>query len=186
MRKFAKYLYIFFSFCFVFYALLSIPSFPPPARDFLQSEEPADVETPLRKAYFTNLTRAEVIEHYNQVYKNKFFGFSFPNVRLNYPPEEAQTIIRDQTRSTFLEELVHPLRSSLYINGFEPKEEKDKIIVNGQDWRQKVTVRYVPSPAPARVIVALIIIAFVPLLTNMLVRLAKDYYSLLSKNIVKK
>jgi hypothetical protein len=72
---------------------------------------------------------------------------------LNYPPEEAQTIIRDQTRSTFLEELVHPFRESIYINGFEPKTEKDTINIEGRTWRQKIIIRYVPSLTIIRVIV---------------------------------
>lgn len=186
MRNILKYLYFFFSFLFVVYVSSSIPDFPPPGRDFLQSNEPADTETPLRRAYFTNLTRDEVINHYNQVYQNKVLWFTLPNIRLNYPPEEAQTLIRDQTRSTYLEELVHPMRSSLYINGFDPKEEKDKIIINGQNWRQKVIVRYVPSPAPVRIIIVFIVIAVIPLLTNMLIRLIKDYYLLFSKNFFKR
>ena len=39
--------------------------------------------------------------------------------RLNYPPEDAQTLIRDQTQATFLEEIVHPMRESLFIAGNE-------------------------------------------------------------------
>ena len=60
-------------------------------------------------------------------------------------------MIRDQTRSTFLEEVVHPLRESLYINGFEPKDPKDAVIIAGRVWRQKIIVRYVPSHAFVRI-----------------------------------
>jgi len=112
--------------------------------DFYQSTEPADTETPLRRGYYTNATRQEVIEHY----QSEFKGY-----RLNYPPEEAQTIIRDQTKSTFLEEIVHPLRESIYINGFEPTDPQYAIVIKGTPWRQKVIVRYVRSNLLARLLV---------------------------------
>jgi len=92
----------------------------------------------------------EDIDHY----KNEFNkGFAFYTPRLNYPPEEAQTIIRDQTRSTYLEEIVHPLRESLFINGFEPKSEKDTIIIENKVWQQKIIVRLVPSSLAMRLFV---------------------------------
>ena len=78
-----------------------------------------------------------------------------PAFRLNYPPEEARTIIRDQTRSTFLEEIVHPLRESVFINGFEPKDPKDAIEIAGRSWRQKIIVRYVPSRLWLRLVLGL-------------------------------
>lgn len=119
------------------YTLFPNPKFPNPPTDALQSKEPGDSEDlSVRRAYFTNLTREEVMRYY----QNEFKGY-----RLNYPPEEAATIIRDQTRSTFLEEIVHPFRESFYVNGFEPKNAKDAIEIEGLPWRQKITVKYVPS-----------------------------------------
>ena len=119
------------------YVLLPNPKFPNPPPDSLQSKEPGDSEDlSVRRAYFTNFTREEVM---------KFYQKEFKGYRLNYPPEEAATIIRDQTRSTFLEEIVHPLRESFYVNGFEPKNAKDAIEIEGLPWRQKITVKYVPS-----------------------------------------
>jgi len=91
-------------------------------------------------------------------YQNLFKGY-----RLNYPPEEAKTLIRDQTRSTFLEEIVHPLRESLYINGFDPKDPKDAIEIEGKPWRQKIIVRYVPSNTLTRVLVVVLSGALVAL-----------------------
>lgn len=146
MKLLFKVFYIVISFVLVGYMLLPSPEFPIPPADALQSIEPADSESELRKAYFVNLTREQVIAHY----KDQFD--SYPTLRLNYPPEEAQGIIRDQTRSTYLEELVHPFRESLYINGFEPALEKDAIVQNGESYAQKITVRYVPSSSFARVI----------------------------------
>jgi len=134
------------------YILPQSPEFPKPPADSVQSVEPADTESPLRRAYFTNLNRAEVISHYQKEFNE---GFDIYTPRLNYPPEESATIIRDQTRSTYLEEIVHPLRESIYINGFEPKSEKDTIIIDKVKWNQKIIVRYVPSSVWVRVIVLL-------------------------------
>jgi len=83
---------------------------------------------------------------------SEFLGIPLPTFRLNYPPEEAQTIIRDQTRSTFLQEIVHPMRESVYINGFEPADPKDAVIIKGRHFRQKIIVRFVPSSFPVRLI----------------------------------
>lgn len=131
----------------LFYVLRPLESFPAPPPDSLRSKEPADIEDPLRRAYFTDFTREEVISHYDSE-----LGY-FPNIRLNYPPEEAQIVIKEQTRSTFLEELVNPLRESFYINGFKPRVAKDAINIEGRNFRQKITVRHVPSSLFVRVIV---------------------------------
>jgi len=136
-------------FCIVILSYLALPSFsfPTPPPDSLQSKEPADSETSLRRAYFTNYSRAEVLAWYeNQFKESKFLGMSvgLPTLLLNYPPEDSQAIIRDQTMSTYLQEVVLPLRESLYINGFEPKEAKDAIFIEDRPWNQKIIIRYVP------------------------------------------
>ena len=131
----------------VFYVVLPEPAFPRPPADALQSKERGDTETPLRRAYFTNATREEVMAHYVKEFK----GY-----RLNYPPEESATLIRDQTKSTFLEEIVHPLRESIYVNGYEPKEAQYAINIEGRPWRQKIIVKYIPSKAPVRLVVVLL------------------------------
>ncbi len=134
----------------LFYILPKSPDFPKPPADSVQSKEPADSESPFRRAYFTNLNREEVVNHYLKEFN---YGFNVYTPRLNYPPEESATIIRDQTRSTYLEEIVHPFRESIYINGFEPKSEKDTIIIDKVKWNQKIIVRYVPSPVWVRIVV---------------------------------
>lgn len=162
MNNIFKTVFIIFSIAFLFYIFLPNPSFPEPPPGALQSNEPADTETPLRRAYYTNYSREEVLIHYqNQLAKSSFYQVPLPAYRLNYPPEEAQTIIRDQTRSTFLEEVVHPFRESFFINGFEPKEAKDVILVQDRKWRQKIIIRYVPSNLFARWIIAGVTIAFI-------------------------
>lgn len=153
MKTFFKILFAVFSLVFIFYLLLPAPSFPEPPPDTLQSNEPADLEDPLRRGYFTDLSRQEVLEHYQKEFNKSPFGnLGLPTYRLNYPPEEAQTKIRDQTRSTFLEEIVHPFRESLFINGFEPKLDKDVILIEDKIWRQKIIVKYVQSKTLIRAI----------------------------------
>jgi hypothetical protein len=94
--------------------------------------------------------------YYQQFSRSEKLNIPLITYKLNYPPEEAQTIIRDQTRSTFLEEIVHPLRESVFVNGFEPTEDKDLIRVNGKLWRQKIIIRYYPSNIFIRVVVGLL------------------------------
>ena len=162
MKRITKTLFILFSTLFIVYLLLPNPAFPEPPPDALQSNESADTETLLRRAYFTNYTREEVMTHYkDQFEKPVIFGIFLPSYRLNYPPEEAQTIIRDQTRSTFLEEIVHPFRESVYINGFKPALKKDAVFIEGKDWYQKITVRFVPSNSLTRVTVAVLTLALI-------------------------
>ena len=156
MKFLLKILSIFFALIFLAYLSFPDPEFPTPPPDALQSDEPADTETPLRRAYFTNATRDDVMFHYkNQLTKSSFLAIPLPTYRLNYPPEEARTIIRDQTRSTFLEEIVHPFRESVFINGFEPKDPKDAIEIGGRSWRQKIIVRYVPSRLGVRLVLGI-------------------------------
>lgn len=156
-----------FSAVFLVYLLLPNPRFPEPPSDSIQSQEEADTETPLRRAYFTDFTRQEVLKHYqDQFSKSSFLAIPLPTYRLNYPPEESQTLIRDQTRSTFLEEIVHPFRESLFVNGFEPKDPQDDVWYRGVDYRQKIIIRFVPSNGVTRVVVALPTLALFLLLTN--------------------
>jgi hypothetical protein len=162
VKNIAKIVYLLFSILFLTYLLIPNISFPNPPSDSLQSREPADTETPLRRAYFTNSPRQEVMNHYENEFKKSYFiNVLLPSYRLNYPPEEAQIIIRDQTRSTFLEEVVHPFRESLFVNGFEPKEEKDTIFIESRNWRQKITVRYVPSNVWIRFLLGVLAIVLI-------------------------
>src|SRR3972149_9931226 len=165
MRKIIFFGYLLVSVIFLLYLSYPQPDFPSPPPDALQSKEPGDSETPLRRAYFTNYTRSEVMDYYSGEFKLPgYFGLNLLSYRLNYPPEDAQSIIRDQTRSTFLEEIVHPFRESVFINGFEPKDSKDAIFIGGRDWRQKIIIRFVPSTTYIRLIVGVLTLALIPVL----------------------
>lgn len=172
MSNLYKVLLSIFFIILLIYVYPSSPEFPPPPADFVQSFEPADVETLYRRGYYTNLTRAEVIAHYEKEF-NK--GFDIYTPRLNYPPEEAQILIRDQTKSTFLEELVHPLRESIYINGFEPKSEEYAQYYKGIRYNQKIIVRYVPSFTWIRVVIVFVSAVFAYLLIKEWIKLNNRY-----------
>lgn len=152
--KILKIVYAIISIVFLVYLSIPSPQFPIKPEDSIQSQEAADTESPLRRAYFTNFSRQEVLDWYASQMIH-IVPFSMPKYRLNYPPEESQVIIRDQTRSTFLEEIVVPFRESLYVSGFEPKEDKDTIFIENRKWRQKVIVRYVPSRLIYRLVIGL-------------------------------
>lgn len=150
MYKFSNILIIVLFMPLFYYVSIPNPKFPEPPVGAVQSDQPADVETPLRRGYYTNLSRAEVISHYENEFND---GFNIYTPRLNYPPEDAPVLIRDQTKSTFLEEIVHPFRESLYINGFEPKTEEYAQYLHGIHYNQKIIIRYVPSLVVVRIIV---------------------------------
>ena len=165
MKKVLIFIYMVFSLTVLFYVSLPDYDFPKPIPGSIQSKEPADTESPLRKAYFTNHTRAEVLEWYKSQFDYSTFGnIKLPTYLLNYPPEESQSIIRDQTRSTFLQEIVHPFRETVFINGYEPAagDDKNKIIIDGTKWRQKIIVKYVPSSLILRFLMSLLTLASIP------------------------
>ena len=154
MGKVFKITFFLVSVLLFVYVVPPSSEFPSQLPNSVQSFEPADVETPLRRGYYTNLTRQEVIAHYEKEFNKGFFY----SPKLNYPPEEAQSIIRDQTKSTFLEELVHPLRESLYINGFESKKTIYQLVIDDVTWDQKIIVRYVPSSVFVRILILSLIV----------------------------
>ncbi len=143
---------IFISFILLFvicYLLFPARGFPPPPPNSIQSLEPADTESINRRAYYTNLTRAEILAFYKQ-------NFNARALRLNHPPEEAQTLIRDQTRSSWLEELYLPFRDSYLINGFYPTLPTEQINIDNVHYENKITVRYIPSHPISRLTVLLL------------------------------
>lgn len=172
MKKILLSCYILFSLTILFYVSLPNYDFPKPVPGAVQSNEPADMEDSLRRAYFTDYTRAEVLEWYKSQfdYSNPSrllnFKIKLPTYLLNYPPEESQSIIRDQTRSTFLQEIVHPFRETVFINGFEPKENDDKnrIVIDGVHYRQKIIVKYIPSSFTLRFFVSFLSLCAIPLI----------------------
>ncbi len=175
--------YIICTILFINYLLIPNLKFPEKIDDSLTSNEPADTEDIKRRAYFTNYKREEVIEYYIDQFKNNYFlhVVKLPTFRLNYPPEEAQIIIRDQTRSTYLEEIVHPFRESIFINGFEPKDPKDTIIIENKNWRQKIIVKAVNSNIYIRLLIGVITLLIIPYIYKSWIETINDFIKVLSK-----
>ncbi|MDO8452546.1 MAG: hypothetical protein Q7S79_02220 [bacterium] len=126
---------------FLLYLTLPAPPFPQKPYESLQSVEEWDTESPFKRGYMTNFSRKQVIDlYYNQM--NMVGKVALPTIRLNYPPEDAQTLIRDQTRSSYLEEFVHPFRESLFVNGYIPEKDVYEIWYRGLKFDQKVVIKY--------------------------------------------
>lgn len=149
-RKFLSLLGIFVLILLAIYLILPVPQFPSDPPGTLLSTEPADTESIYRRAYYSNQSRSEVIGYYRQTFAPSYVFLPFSQIRLNHPPEFAYELIRDQTRSSWLEELVHPLKDSIYINGYYPTKPTDQININGVHYIAKITVRYIPSHYLAR------------------------------------
>ncbi len=142
------------------YILAPVPSSVndfPPLPNSLKSDEPGDIRTPYIRAYFTDLPREEVIAYFmSQFNRSSWFAVPLPTIRLrDYPPEEAVTRVMDQLKSSYLEELVHPLRESIFISGWVPTDPRYAINVSGRHFENKITVRYYPSHPLARAAVGL-------------------------------
>jgi len=148
----------------VIYLVLPEPVIPnlEPA---LKSNEPGDtVQMPGVWAYYTDLSRQEVVDFYSQAFaKSPFLNIPLINYRLNHPPEYAQETIIDTHKNNFYEELVHPLRESLFISGWIPKEDQvylaknkkpiTEFEVDGQVFQGKMTLYHVSSPLWARILI---------------------------------
>lgn len=129
------------------------------------------IQVPNVAGYFSNNYRDFVVPFYSSMYQ-RLTGLPFAPMRLNHPPEYAWTAIKKHTDSTYIEELVYPLRDSLYVNGFEPFYSDGtpkfwgatKFEVDGQNWFTKVTLRFYPSALIIRILVWLGIVTSVCLL----------------------
>ncbi len=130
----------------------------------LKSIEPGDTtQMPGVWAYYTNLSREEAVSYYKKAFSlSSFLKIPLPTYILNHPPEYARETIRSTQQSNFYEEIVQPLRESLFVNGWIPKEDKVYLaqskkpitvfIVDGQEYDAKITLFYVRSPIWARIL----------------------------------
>ncbi|MDP3758122.1 MAG: hypothetical protein Q8Q86_00225, partial [Candidatus Daviesbacteria bacterium] len=110
--------------------------------------------------YFSDNFREFVVPFYLKNYQ-ALTGLPFPPLRLNHPPEYSWIAIKKHTDSTYIEELVYPLRDSLYVNGLEPFYEDGnpkfwgsiKFDISVNSWFTKTTLRFYPSPVVIRILV---------------------------------
>lgn len=138
-----------------------IPSLP----DSVKSIEPGDTyQNPNNAAYYSDHRRNYIRAFYSSALKKLDpIGAFFPPIRLNYPPEEAYTYVRDQEKSTFLEEYVYPLRESIFVNGYEPlikngrsiSHDADFVESRGLFYNSKTVIRLYPSSLLVRILIYL-------------------------------
>lgn len=159
-----KILFIIFSLLLLIYLLwpgpskiADFPALPDSSKSTLEGDT---IQIPNVSAYFSDQFREFVTGFYLKYYQNLTHS-PFPPLRLNHPPEYSWIAIKRHTDSTYIEELVYPLRDSIYINGFEPLYQDGlprwwgaiKFEVLGEEYFTKTTLRFYPSPIWARVLV---------------------------------
>jgi len=139
------------------YLLWPSPGFPEPLSDFYWSTEPADRETALRRGYYTNYYRGDVIFHYwDEAEKPTLLGLGMPAIRLSdYPPEDAMWLVRDQTRANYLEEIVQPMRESIFIAALESRDPLTYHTVADRRFQNRVVVKYAQSDVVVRLVVGM-------------------------------
>ncbi|KKS95332.1 MAG: hypothetical protein UV71_C0008G0004 [Microgenomates group bacterium GW2011_GWC1_43_13] len=165
MKNLVKIVFALFGITLLVYLAWPAPPFPKTLWDFEPSTEPADKESTLRRGYYTNITRGQLMDHYSQQ-----LGWG---ERLNYPPEDAQTLIRDQTHATFLEEIVHPMRESLFVAGNELGPKEGAFVAGGKEFKQKVIVKYVTSNVFVRILTGLLTLGLIWILGTEWVKTVK-------------
>jgi hypothetical protein len=141
----------------------------------LKSVEPGDtVQIPGVWAYYTNLSRQEAVNYYKKAFaRSSFLNIPLPIYTLNHPPEYVRETVRATQQTNFYEEIVQPLRESLFVSGWIPKEDKVYLsqssknpitvfTIDGKEYNAKITLVYVRSPVWARILIWTgIIFAFV-------------------------
>ena len=137
------------------YLLIPIPTLPNLVNSVKSNEEGDTIQLANVSAYYTNMTRSEVIDFYKAYYSGPI------RIILNHPPEKAKEIIRDTIQSYYFEEFVLPFKESLYINGFEWENDvftkadnrvKNKLLFEGKEYKAKITIRTFPVSLPKRLI----------------------------------
>lgn len=169
MLKIAKLFFVFFIILGTLYLVLPAPKEFPDLPNAVKSIEPGDtIQIANVSAYYTDMPRKEVVDFYFRYFsRSPFLNIPLISYKLNHPPERIREVLRDTQQSTYVEEIVHPLRESVFVNGFEwnndpftpPKQRiKNVLIVNGRTYQFKVTLFYQESEVWQRLIVFYLIL----------------------------
>lgn len=155
IKKILIVLFCLFNILIVFYLIKPLPKISDLINS-VKSDEPGDtVQLKNVSAFYTNMTRAEVINFYKKYYNGSF------RIILNHPPEKSKEVIKDTIQSYYLEEFVLPFKESLFINGFEwendvfTKPEKrivNKLLFKEKEYKAKITIKTIPTSIPKRLI----------------------------------
>ena len=154
-KKIFTVIFIVFNIFAVLYLINPTPKLPDLVNS-VKSDLPGDtVQIPNVSAYYTNMTRTEVINFYKSYYYGLF------RIKLNHPPEKSKDIIVNTLQSYYFEEFILPFRESLYVNGFEwendvftkvEKRAKNKLVYQDKEYKAKITIRTFPVSIPRRLI----------------------------------
>lgn len=159
-----KFAFLFVLISGTLYLLLPAPkNFPPPPGG-VKSIEPGDTTQIANvSAYYTDISRKDILDYYQKYFsKSTFLGIPLITYRLNHPPERIREVLRNTQQSTYVEEIIHPLRESVFINGFEwnndpftPAKSRAQniLIVNGKTYQFKVTIFYQESKTWSRILI---------------------------------
>lgn len=161
-----KKTFVIFSLLLLVYMLWPGPSkisdFPALPSSDKSKLEGDTIQIPNVSAYFSDNFRDFVTTFYSKAYWKKTL-LPFPPLKLNHPPEFSWITIKKHTDSTYLEELVYPLRDSLFVNGLEPFTNmgeprwwgatKFEASDNLNPWFTKATLRFYPSSILVRIFV---------------------------------
>lgn len=142
----------------------------------VKSQETGDtIQIPNVAAYFSDHRRGSIIPFYRAAFRDSYCKSYFlglpnplcfiPPVHLNHPPEEAFLYIRDQQKSTYLEQFTYPFRESFFVNGYEPYDSEGRpfnwesvpLLVDGTIYQTKTNLRLYTNSVYARVLVYLAI-----------------------------
>jgi len=163
MKLVLKIIVLFIYILGVIYLLPATPATPDLIPSTRSTEEGDTWQHPDQKGFYTNIVRKDAIEQLQSKFVFSVFGYKVPSFRLNYRPEEAFEMVRDQLQSSYLEEIVYPLRDSLFVNGWEPlnapvyanlqREDVPKLFFEKTPYFGKVTIRPVTSTLWARLLI---------------------------------
>jgi len=154
-KKILIVLFCIFNFSAVSYLIIPTPTLPNLVNSVKSNEVGDTTQITNVSAYYTNMTRSEVIDFYKAYYSGPI------RIILNHPPEKSKEIIKDTIQSYYFEEFVLPFKESLYINGFEwendvftkaEKRVKNKLLFEGKEYKAKITIRTFPVSLPKRLI----------------------------------
>ena len=73
-----------------------------------------------------------------------------------------------------MEEISNPFREGIFVNGFEPKDPKDAIFIQGKVWRQKIIIRQVASTEGLRIVLGSVSVLLIPIIFNSLLNAVTD------------
>jgi len=164
MSKFLKTLFVIAFIVGTVYLILPAPKDFPPLPNSVKSTEPGDTTQIANvSAYYTDMPRKEVVDFYFKYFScSPFHNIPLITYKLNHPPERIREVLRDTQQSTYVEEIVHPLRESVFISGFgwnndpftPPKKRiKNILLINGKTYQFKVTLFYQESKVWSRLVV---------------------------------